>query len=86
MGDWWLPEVKLLALLLGICNGLADLCLQFSNLGLKLLLFGPFNKELVWDEMPDQENYFRKKLVSYKFEALIDCSTAKKDNEKSSAK
>lgn len=37
-------------------------------------------------EMPDQEEYFRTKLISYKLEALIDCPTAKKDNDKSSAK
>ena len=37
-------------------------------------------------EMPDQENYFRTKLVSYNLEALIDCPTAKKDNDKSSVK
>jgi len=37
-------------------------------------------------EMPDHEDYFRTKLVSYKLEALFDCPTAKKDNEKSSTK
>jgi len=36
--------------------------------------------------MPDQEEYFRTKLISYKLEALIDCPTAKKDIDKSPAK